>query len=61
MHGAGEDKDHLPVCGVLLPEQEAAGQAGETEGRGEPRRRGGAADKCMRPLLFLISASLLLL
>ncbi len=47
---AGEDEDRVAVCWILLPEQEAPGQAEETEGGGEERWRAGAAEKCKKHL-----------
>lgn len=38
----------MPVCGILLPEQKAAGQVDETEGGGEQRKTVRAAEKCKK-------------
>lgn len=48
MNLPGEDEDGGPVRRVFLPEQEAPGQAEETEGGGEQRRRDAAAEKCKK-------------
>lgn len=45
---SGEDKERVPVRGVLLPEQEAGGQAEETGGRDQRSR--GAAKMCKNVL-----------
>lgn len=62
LHAAGEDEDYTPMCWVFLPKQEAAGQAGKTEGGGEPEWRDRAADQCKHPavsfnlsFIFIIS------
>lgn len=51
----GENKDGAPVCWILLPEQEAAWQAGEREGAGAAGVRTGAANKGELSTLRLFS------
>lgn len=41
---AGQDKDGVPVRGVLLPEQKAGGQTEEAKRGGDQRGAGGAAE-----------------